>query len=176
MNRGAPAAVNAVPFDRWREGWRIFARNRLSVAGAGFLLLLAAAALLAALLSPFDPAMVGVGPSLVAPGAAHWLGTDELGRDVFSRVLHGLRVSLFVGFATALLASGVGIFVGAIAGFSAYAYALKHLPVATVSLYAYVNPIIAVALGTVVLSEPFSARMVLAAIVVFAGIALVRVT
>lgn len=66
------------------------------------------------------------------------------------------------------------IFVGAIAGFSAYAYALKHLPVATVSLYAYVNPIIAVVLGTLVLGEPFSARMIVAALVVFGGIGLVK--
>jgi drug/metabolite transporter (DMT)-like permease len=66
------------------------------------------------------------------------------------------------------------IFVGAIAGFSAYAYALKHLPVATVSLYAYVNPVIAVVLGTLVLKEPFSVRMLGAALVVFVGIALVR--
>jgi drug/metabolite transporter (DMT)-like permease len=65
-------------------------------------------------------------------------------------------------------------FVGAIGGFSAYAYALKHLPVATVSLYAYVNPIIAVVLGTLVLGEPFDARMVVAALVVFIGIVLVR--
>ena len=68
------------------------------------------------------------------------------------------------------------IFVGAIGGFSAYAYALKHLPVATVSLYAYINPIIAVVLGTLVLSEPFNVRMLLAAAVVFAGIVLVRST
>ena len=63
--------------------------------------------------------------------------------------------------------------VGAAGGFSAYAYALKHLPVATVSLYAYINPIIAVILGVLVLGEPFSARMVLAAGVVLAGMALV---
>ena len=68
------------------------------------------------------------------------------------------------------------IFVGAIGGFSAYAYALKHLPVATVSLYAYINPIIAVVLGTLVLSEPFDIRMLLAAAVVFVGIVLVRST
>jgi drug/metabolite transporter (DMT)-like permease len=68
------------------------------------------------------------------------------------------------------------IFVGAIGGFSAYAYALKHLPVATVSLYAYINPIIAVILGTLVLSEPFDIRMLLAAAVVFVGIVLVRST
>ena len=66
------------------------------------------------------------------------------------------------------------IFAGAIGGFSAYAYALKHLPVATVSLYAYVNPIIAVVLGTLVLKEPFSARMIVAAVVVLAGVAIVR--
>ena len=55
------------------------------------------------------------------------------------------------------------IVVGAIAGFTAYAYALKHLPVATVSLYAYVNPVIAVILGTLILREPFNARMAVAA-------------
>jgi drug/metabolite transporter (DMT)-like permease len=64
--------------------------------------------------------------------------------------------------------------VGAIGGFSAYAYALKHLPVATVSLYAYVNPIIAVILGTVVLQESFSPRIGIAALVVLAGSALVK--
>jgi len=54
------------------------------------------------------------------------------------------------------------------------AYALKHLPVATVSLYAYINPIIAVILGTLILSEPFSARMALSAAIVLSGMALVR--
>ena len=63
---------------------------------------------------------------------------------------------------------------GAIGGFTAYAYALKHLPVATVSLYAYVNPVIAVILGTLILKEPFSPRMAIAAAVVLAGIALVK--
>jgi drug/metabolite transporter (DMT)-like permease len=66
------------------------------------------------------------------------------------------------------------IFVGAIGGFTAYAYALKHLPVATVSLYAYINPIIAVILGTLILKEPFSVRMAASAAIVLAGMALVR--
>jgi drug/metabolite transporter (DMT)-like permease len=66
------------------------------------------------------------------------------------------------------------IFFGAIGGFTAYAYALKHLPVAIVSLYAYVNPIIAVVLGTLILKEPFSARMAAAGAVVLIGMALVR--
>lgn len=58
--------------------------------------------------------------------------------------------------------------------YSAYLYALKHLSVSTVSLYAYVNPVIAVILGTVLLAEPFSIRIVIAAVLVFAGIAIVR--
>ena len=65
-------------------------------------------------------------------------------------------------------------FVGAIGGFSAYAYALKHLPVATVSLYSYVNPIIAVVLGALVLNETFNARMIVAALIVLLGSALVQ--
>jgi len=63
---------------------------------------------------------------------------------------------------------------GAIAGFTAYVYALKHLPVATVSLYAYINPLIAVVLGVLILHEPFSARMAAAAAIVLGGMALVR--
>ena len=64
--------------------------------------------------------------------------------------------------------------VGAIGGFVAYSYALRHLPVSLVSLYAYVNPVIAVALGVAVLGEPFTSRMALAAALVFGGVAIVR--
>jgi drug/metabolite transporter (DMT)-like permease len=63
---------------------------------------------------------------------------------------------------------------GAIGGFVAYTYALRHLPVSFVSLYAYINPVIAVALGILVLHEPFTWRMALAAALVFAGVAVVR--
>ena len=68
------------------------------------------------------------------------------------------------------------VLVGSLVGYSCYVYALKHLPVSTVSLYAYVNPIIAVALGTLFLSEPFSFRIVVAAALVAGGIAIVRAT
>ena len=63
---------------------------------------------------------------------------------------------------------------GAIGGFVAYTYALRHLPVSFVSLYAYINPVIAVALGVLVLHEPFTWRMAIAAALVFAGVAVVR--
>lgn len=64
--------------------------------------------------------------------------------------------------------------VGGIGGFVAYTYALRHLPVSFVSLYAYINPIIAVALGIVLLDEPFDSRMAIAAALVLAGVAIVR--
>jgi drug/metabolite transporter (DMT)-like permease len=65
---------------------------------------------------------------------------------------------------------------GSVIGYTAYIYALKYLPVSTVSLYAYVNPIIAVLLGTLVASEPFSPRIIIAAALVLGGIAIVRMT
>ena len=64
--------------------------------------------------------------------------------------------------------------IGAVGGFVAYAYALRHLPVSFVSLYAYINPVIAVALGVIVLHEPFTWRMAIAAALVFTGVAVVR--
>lgn len=64
--------------------------------------------------------------------------------------------------------------VGSIGGFAAYTYALKHLPIAFVSLYAYINPVIAVILGVLLLDEPFNARMVAAGAIVLGGVALVR--
>jgi len=66
------------------------------------------------------------------------------------------------------------IIVGSLAAYSAYLYALQHLPIATVSLYAYVNPVIAVILGTLIANEPFNPRIAAAAVMVLAGIGVVR--
>ena len=66
--------------------------------------------------------------------------------------------------------------IGAIGGFVAYTYALRHLPVSFVSLYAYINPVIAVTLGVLLLGEPFNSRMAASALLVFAGVAIVRLS
>jgi drug/metabolite transporter (DMT)-like permease len=87
--------------------------------------------------------------------------------------LRGEWASLAFSTRTAL-AFGYLSTIGAIGGFVAYTYALRHLPVSLVSLYAYVNPVIAVALGVAVLGEPFTSRMALAAALVFGGVAIVR--
>ena len=89
--------------------------------------------------------------------------------------VHGEFASFTFNTRTAIALAYLIVF-GAICGFAAYAYALKHLPVATVSLYAYVNPVIAVALGTLILKEPFNVRLGIAAAVVLVGMSLVRDT
>lgn len=77
---------------------------------------LLAAVVLLALLTPYiietDPRALSPGRRLLAPSATHWFGTDQLGRDLFARVLHGSRISLFVGFSVAFLSSLLGAFVG----------------------------------------------------------------
>lgn len=110
-----------------------------------------------------------------------------------SDVLAGAAMQMMFGGAWMLLAAAVTgelprlhfnvttsaallylILAGSVAGYAAYAYALKHLKVSTVSLYAYINPVIAVALGTLLLDEPFHLRMLAAAAIIAAGIAIVR--
>ncbi len=106
------------PPPRAVSSWRIFGRNRSASIAAVILGALLLAAVACRLLAPFEPGAIGVGPAMEAPSMAHLFGTDELGRDVLSRVLFGLRVSLMVGFGAAGIATAVGIFVGGIAGFS----------------------------------------------------------
>ncbi|WP_435742518.1 ABC transporter permease [Microbacterium sp. PMB16] len=75
------------------------------------------AAVFAPLIAPYDPLAQDVVNSLAAPSAAHWLGTDELGRDVLSRLIHASRIDLLVGFLGAALPAALGTFLGAVAGF-----------------------------------------------------------
>lgn len=99
------------------SAWRIFRRNRMSVFGLVLIVILAVLALLGPWIAPFSPYSTTAGPVMAPPGAPHWLGTDELGRDIFSRVLLGTRTSLLVGLAAAFIATFVGITVGALSGY-----------------------------------------------------------
>ena len=86
-----------------------------SLIGAGIFLLLA---LLGPFLAPYDPAGL-VGPSLAAPSGDHWMGTDSLGRDVFSRFLHGSQISIVIGFGAVACALALGTALGMVAGMRA---------------------------------------------------------
>ena len=96
---------------------RSLLRNKLALAGGIVLLVLAVVAVAAPWLAPHDPLQVNLPEALVGPSAAHPLGTDPLGRDVFSRLIYGARISLFIGFIAVGIAVCVGTAVGAAAGF-----------------------------------------------------------
>jgi len=97
--------------------WRVFVRNRASVAGAVILAALIALALLGPFAIPYDPHSTGAGEVMEPPNAAHWFGTDELGRDVLSRVGIGVGTSLLVGLVAAVIATSIAVFVGSVAGY-----------------------------------------------------------
>ncbi|MCC7363171.1 MAG: ABC transporter permease [Dehalococcoidia bacterium] len=81
----------------------------------GFIIVVALAA---PVLAPYSPTQVGTGLPLDGPSADHWLGTDQLGRDLFSRLIYGSRVSIIVGFIAVSVAAGIGVPVGLIAGYA----------------------------------------------------------
>jgi peptide/nickel transport system permease protein len=96
---------------------RRFLRNRPAVAGLLFLLLIHLAAAVGPLLSAYSPEATDPARVLDGSSAAHWLGTDELGRDLLVRLLHGGRVSLIVGLISVILGVFVGAVLGAISGY-----------------------------------------------------------
>ncbi len=92
-------------------------RNRTTVAAGGLLVLVALLAVFAPVLAPADPAALHLADRLLPPGAGHLFGTDELGRDILSRVLYGGRMSLVVAVTVVALSLAVGLVTGAVAGF-----------------------------------------------------------
>ncbi len=97
--------------------WHRFRKNPLSSAAAVTILILAVVALAAPLIAPFDPTHIDVDNILAAPDAHHPFGTDELGRDVLSRMIWGSRVSLKVGFIAVGIAITIGVSIGSLAGY-----------------------------------------------------------
>jgi peptide/nickel transport system permease protein len=96
---------------------RRFSRNKLSVLSAITILLLITASILAPFIAPYDPTSIDVHNVLSPPSQKHLLGTDELGRDLLSRIIWGSRVSLKVGFVAVGIAILIGIIIGALSGF-----------------------------------------------------------
>jgi len=98
-------------------GLERFMRNRLAFAGGIVVLVLFCASVFAPVISPWNPTDINVNAILLPPGPSHLFGTDELGRDVFSRMLWGARISLKVGFVAVGISVVIGVIVGALAGF-----------------------------------------------------------
>ncbi len=92
-------------------------RRKVAAAGAGVILFSLLVAVMAPFLATHNPLALAVADRLKPPGSAHWLGTDDFGRDIYSRVVYGSRISLLVGGSVVALASLAGLVMGLLAGF-----------------------------------------------------------
>ena len=97
--------------------WQRFLKNKMALAGSVIVLAFFALSLLAPWLAPYDPGAIDLKLVLMPPSESHLLGTDQLGRDVLSRMIWGAKISLKVGFAATGLAICIGTFLGALAGY-----------------------------------------------------------
>jgi len=114
----APASRQQAAWGRRYRLWLQFRRNPLAMAGLVVALSLIALSLAAPLLATYDPGVQDLGNRLARPSAAHWFGTDELGRDVYSRLLFGGRITLGMVVAVVLLVAPLGLAVGCVAGYA----------------------------------------------------------
>lgn len=97
--------------------WRRYRRHRLAVLGSVIIVVLGMLALFAPLVAPIHPHTIDLIDAKKGPSARHWLGTDQLGRDVWSRTVYGGRVSLSVGLVAMTLSTAIGTLLGAVAGY-----------------------------------------------------------
>ena len=111
-------AAEAEPRPAWPAQIWGFARAKpLGAVGALIILVLLAVAALAHTLAPYDPYLPDYGAQFSRPGVDHWLGTDEFGRDVLSRVMYGARIALFVGFAASVIGCSLGGLLGVVSAY-----------------------------------------------------------
>ncbi len=103
--------------DRRRAWYRYLLSSPAALIGIGFLALVALAAILAPVIAPHEPTFINPTERLQAPSAAYWFGTDDLGRDVFSRLVYGARVSLLVSASVTILSATAGSILGLLAGY-----------------------------------------------------------
>jgi peptide/nickel transport system permease protein len=118
VRKATQAEHTAAPAFRKRPGvLRRFSRNPFAVASMAYLVLVILAAIFAPWLTPYSPDRISMGDTLLPPSSAHWLGTDESGRDELTRLLYGARISLMIGVVAMLLSVTLGTTIGALAGF-----------------------------------------------------------
>lgn len=94
-----------------------FKRNKLALFSLLFILLIVAAAIFAPFIAPYNPDRINVNAILLPPSFSHWLGTDQLGRDVLSRLIYGSRISIEVGFIAVSISLFIGVIIGAFSGY-----------------------------------------------------------
>lgn len=113
----AKLTANKAPRSLWKDAWRQLIANRLALAGLVIVVLFLIAAVFGPWLAPYDFLAQDVPNALKPPSREHWLGTDALGRDIFSRLLLGARSAAIVAFTVTTISLAIGILIGTAAGF-----------------------------------------------------------
>ncbi|MBC8729499.1 ABC transporter permease [Paraburkholderia sp. UCT2] len=163
VHASAAASQTTVMPRRKRRGLVKFMRNRAAVFGAALVLLIVFMAVFAPWLSHYDPVQASFMTVRQAPSAAHWFGTDELGRDVLSRLLWGARASLLAGVVSVCIAVVIGVPLGLLAGYfgklvdgvvSRIADALLSIPflILAIALAAFLGPSLTNAMAAIGIS------------------------
>jgi len=115
---GGPAGLGRRAGGRGRpEVWRRLRRNRAAMAGLGIVILLVVTAILAPWLAPYSPTAGNMPDQLQGPNRRHLLGTDDLGRDILSRIIYGTRITLQVGVIAVGIGLSIGVVLGSVAGY-----------------------------------------------------------
>jgi glutathione transport system permease protein len=129
----------------WRQFIRKFRRQRLAVGAFAVIILLFLICLFGPMISPFDPTSPDYNAVLQPPSSTHWLGTDEFGRDISSRILYGTRISLAVGLSSVLIGAVIGTFFGLTAGYYGGKYDSLVMRICDV-LFAFPGILLAIAI------------------------------
>lgn len=101
----------------WRDAWNRLKKNKLAMVGLIFVILITLSAIIGPYLSKYDYRTNDLMMSNEGPSSSHWFGTDQFGRDIFTRILYGARISLTVGYVASLLNVVIGILYGGISGY-----------------------------------------------------------
>jgi peptide/nickel transport system permease protein len=114
-----PASRLQARLGRAYVAWRRFSANRLPLLGLVIIAVLIVVAVLAPALAPYSPVVGDLRSArLLPPGSGHWFGTDDLGRDIFSRIIYGSRLTLYVVVLVAITAAPIGLLIGTVAGYA----------------------------------------------------------
>ena len=148
------------PDSLWTDALRRMRRNYAAVVSGLFLIALCTAAILAPIITPYDPLAADFTAMRQPASAAHALGTDEVGRDMLARILYGARISLFVGFFVQIVATAVGIILGLIAGYYGKGIDIFIMRVVDI-IYAFPPFLFAVFMVSLLTPDMFSVILVL---------------
>lgn len=116
-DEGEAEVVARPSLSYWQDAWKRLVKNKMAMLGLGFLIILTIMAIFGPILSPYNVNTQDLPNQYQPPSADHWFGTDNAGRDIFTRTWYGARISLFVGLMAALIDVTIGIIWGGISGY-----------------------------------------------------------